>query len=291
MNATPTRRRTSRPALLLAMCAGGGLLLGGCVATDEYEGARSSANTMEARIAELTQENQSLQDALSSRNASDEELRAQNARLRQEREQLNDDIEELRERIMSANAAIANVGLSGIDPATDSALRRLAARYDVMTYDPQTGRIAFASDLTFPSGSDTVRDDAKSTLADFARILSTSDGGDYLVFIEGHTDSQKPSNPNTLKNHPTNRHLSAHRAIAVGNVLRANGVADARIFTGGWGASRPLVTNAPNGNTPANRRVEIYLVADTRPEAGAGSAPASTPTSSASQPARDAPMK
>ncbi len=295
MTATTFPAKTRRPALLLAssVCAVG-LLLGGCVATDEYEGAAEAARASDARVIALSQENASLRDALNSRNASDEELRAQNARLRQERATLSDDISDLRERILSANTAISAVSLgSGLDPATDRALRALASRYDVMTYDPATGRISFASDLTFPSGSDTVRDAAKSTLADFARILNTSDGGNYLIYIEGHTDSQVPSNPNTVKNHPTNRHLSAHRAISVGNTLRTQGISDARIFTGGWGASRPVVANAKNGNTPANRRVEIYLIADRGGAVSSGNAPATndTPAPSNAAPARDAPMK
>ncbi|MEM1424506.1 MAG: OmpA family protein, partial [Planctomycetota bacterium] len=265
---------------------------GGCVTTEEYTGAQEAANTMEARIAELIEERDSFQRALADRNASDQALRDQNAQLRQERAALASDIEQLRERINTLGTGISNVGLSGLDPATDADLRRLASRYDVMSYDPGSGRIAFASDLTFPSGSDTVRDGAKNTLQDLARILSTADGGNYLIYIEGHTDSQRPSNPATLRNHPTNRHLSAHRAIAVGNVLKAQGVADTRVFTGGWGASRPAVPNAQNGNTPANRRVEIYLVADTRPAAASGAA-TSTPAAGAraTQPAPDAPMK
>ena len=287
------RPRTARRVMLLAgTLASAGLFLGGCVTSQEYDGARDAANIMEARIAELTEERDSLSRALSDRNASDQALRDENSRLRQERAELSNDINALRERIASANDAIAKVGFSGLDPATDSDLRRLAARYDVMTYDPATGRISFASDLTFPSGSDTVRDGAKNTLNDLARILSTSDGGSYLIFIEGHTDSQRPSNPNTLRNHPTNRHLSAHRAIAVGNVLKGQGVSESRIFTGGWGASRPAVPNTATGNTPANRRVELYLVPDTRPTA-AGGAPSAAPVqnTAAPAPASDAPMK
>lgn len=37
------------------------------------------------------------------------------------------------------------------------------------------------------------------------------------------------------------------------------GIAASKIEAAGWGEERPLVPNAPNGNTPANRRVEIYL--------------------------------
>jgi flagellar motor protein MotB len=63
--------------------------------------------------------------------------------------------------------------------------------------------------------------------------------------------------------HPTNRHLSAHRAIAVARALEQGGVPGDRIMIAGWGEYRPTAPNNPRGGTPANRRVEIYLVAST----------------------------
>jgi hypothetical protein len=32
------------------------------------------------------------------------------------------------------------------------------------------------------------------------------------------------------------------------------------MMAAGWGEYRPAVTNTPSGNTPQNRRVEIFLV-------------------------------
>ena len=37
------------------------------------------------------------------------------------------------------------------------------------------------------------------------------------------------------------------------------GIAASKIEAAGWGEERPLVPNTSTGNTPANRRVEIYL--------------------------------
>ncbi|MCA9300137.1 MAG: OmpA family protein, partial [Phycisphaerales bacterium] len=59
--------------------------------------------------------------------------------------------------------------------------------------------------------------------------------------------------------HPTNMHLSCHRAISVRRELIGMGVSSQKILAAGWGEMRPLVPNASNGNTPQNRRVEIYL--------------------------------
>lgn len=289
-------RRTPRPAaLLLVAAAAGALPLTGCVSGQAYDDTAETARALEARNIELAQQVESLQEALASRNSSDSELRDENGRLRQERQRLSDDIANLNDRIAQTNERLTGVRLSGLDPTTDRALRRLATQYaDLMSYDAETGRINFASDLTFPSGSDQVRDGAKQGLADLARILRTSGGSGYLVYVEGHTDAQVPSNPNTVRRHPTNRHLSAHRAIAVGNALISEGISQTRIFTGGWGASRPMVANASDGNTPKNRRVELYLVPDT----GTGSTPPPAPSGSSDNappaqtaPRNDAPMK
>ena len=55
-------------------------------------------------------------------------------------------------------------------------------------------------------------------------------------------------------------HLSAHRAIAVRNVLGQAGVDWTRMSVTGWGENRPLVANNKGKGTTDNRRVEIFLV-------------------------------
>jgi hypothetical protein len=80
----------------------------------------------------------------------------------------------------------------------------------------------------------------------------------YEVNIVGHTDSQRISDA-TARRHPTNMHLSCHRAISVRSVLASMGVPAGRMEAAGWGEFRPMVANTSSGNTPQNRRVEIYL--------------------------------
>src|SRR5262249_4657089 len=100
---------------------------------------------------------------------------------------------------------------------------------------------------------------AQAALDALSKILTSGAASAYQVVIEGHTDSQKIANPTTLKNHPTNRHLSAHRAISVIDELGKMGVPSDRMLAAGWGEFHPAVQNNANGNTPANRRVEIFL--------------------------------
>ncbi|MEX0876623.1 MAG: OmpA family protein, partial [Phycisphaerales bacterium] len=70
----------------------------------------------------------------------------------------------------------------------------------------------------------------------------------------------------TQRRHPTNMHLSAHRAIAVRDTLGSAGIDWNRMSVTGWGEYRPLVANNAGTGTAENRRVEIYLVPGTRGE-------------------------
>ena len=65
----------------------------------------------------------------------------------------------------------------------------------------------------------------------------------------------------TLAKHPTNWHLSAHRAISVLKVMAGSKVDPKRMSARGFGEYRPVEPNKPNkGGNPRNRRVEIYIV-------------------------------
>ena len=83
----------------------------------------------------------------------------------------------------------------------------------------------------------------------------------FDLIIVGHTDDIPIQRPDTRVKHPTNWHLSAHRAITVENILAGAGLAETRLTVSGRGEFRPIEPNGPNrtGN-PKNRRVDIYIV-------------------------------
>jgi chemotaxis protein MotB len=155
---------------------------------------------------------------------------------------------------------LGNLQFGEVDPEMDRALTTLAEQYpELFTYDRASGMIRVNSDLTFDSGQANVKSAAKPALQALARVLTSGPAQAYDVVIEGHTDSQRISS-GTAQRHPTNRHLSAHRAIAVLDEMRGLGVNPQKMMAAGWGEFRPAVPNNPNGNTPANRRVELFLV-------------------------------
>ena len=258
--------------------------LGGCVSQQHYDQMEMQYRAAADRNSTLARENEQLQSALALQgNASTgtqstlEQLRAENAKLRAELASNNQLLLDLDDQLR---------GLNLMDPATDRALTELARRHpDLVTYDSRLGMLRFSSDLTFNSGSDQLREGANETLAALANVLKGQDAARYELQIVGHTDSQAISS-GTAQRHPTNTHLSVHRAISVKQKLASLGVPVERLLVAGWGESHPAVPNSASGNTPQNRRVEIFF----RPESVTGGSSAVTSSEADTQAAPARPL-
>lgn len=147
-----------------------------------------------------------------------------------------------------------------LPPDLDAALAKLANEHaQIMSYDGALGMVKLKSDLTFSLGSAKVSDNGAASLQALAEILKSVAAAPYGARIVGHTDTVPIQRPETRRHHPTNWHLSAHRAIAVKDVLEKTGVEPKRILVAGRGEHHPIVSNGPRG-AEANRRVEIFLV-------------------------------
>ena len=138
-------------------------------------------------------------------------------------------------------------------------LEEFAEKEEMVTYDPVKGIVKFKSDLLFKSGSDAVMPTAAAAVKALSTILNSREAADFDIIIAGHTDDQPIRFAKA--NHPTNWHLSVHRAISVLNIMSANSVAQSRMSVRGFGELRPIVPNNPgNKGNAQNRRVEIYIV-------------------------------
>jgi chemotaxis protein MotB len=255
-----TAKRGARVACLMATVATVGLGLTGCIGQSEYDRLAELNRSLTARNAELQRERDECRSSLDlmrgnigSSAGTLEDLRRQNADLRAQLDKALADYRSMGDRL-------SGMQFGPLDAATDEAIQRLVAQYPgLMTYDPLRGMIRFNADLTFDSGSDVVRPQAKEALAKLAEILNSPSASVYDVIVEGHTDSQRISRAETVREHRTNRRLSTNRANSVINEIGNMGVHQQRLMAAGWGEYRPSVPNAPGGNTPQNRRVEIYL--------------------------------
>ena len=234
----------------------------GCVCSDEYRRVKQESADRLARIQdlELAQERQL--------------LRADECESRYDA--LNIQCDGCAEKLTAVEAALAmrmqdlaqlssGAGQIALPMELSDALSEWALQggSDLVSYDPQTGIVRFKSDLLFEKGSDTVQAAAKSQVQALASILNSSSAEGFDVLVVGHTDSAPIQRPATRAKHPTNWHLSAHRAIAVERVLAEAGVDQARAAVVGMGEFRPIAPNSTKtgkmGN-PKNRRVEIYIV-------------------------------
>ena len=143
---------------------------------------------------------------------------------------------------------------------SDSLSQLASQNSELLSYDPARGLVQLKSDFTFALASDRVKSEAGPVLAALGEICSPDQAGDLQVLIVGHTDDVPIVHPETRAKHPTNWHLSVHRAIAVMDILKKS-MPEQRLSVMGFGQWRPVEPNQPGqrGN-PANRRVEIYIV-------------------------------
>jgi len=172
----------------------------------------------------------------------------------------------LKEDLSKKRALIASMqqhllyGAGPLPVELSTMLEDFAEGKKMVTYDSNRGIVKFKSDLLFERGSDKVAAAAGKAVKSLCKILNSEQGKRFDIIIAGHTDDIRIARPATREKHPTNWHLSAHRAISVLNVMVASKVAFERMSIRGFGEFRPIVPNKPNkkGN-PQNRRVEIYI--------------------------------
>ncbi|QDU70869.1 OmpA family protein [Mucisphaera calidilacus] len=266
-------------------------LFGGCAAQQRADELEAMNKQAEAQIIDLKQRLEEAEATIQTmRDApppKDPVLLLELQGLREERARLQAELAQAQAELREAGVVVA------LPERLDRALMELAeANSDLMAYDQDMALIRFKSDLTFPPGSAEVSPQAASSIARLAAVLSRSEAEQYEVRILGHTDSVPISNPGTREKHPTNWHLSVHRAIGVKNALEKAGVPASRIGVAGYGPYRPLEENAADGSA-ANRRVEIMLVPisetpGTPTELGASQASSSSNASATPPPAEPA---
>ncbi len=280
---------------VLALAAAG-LGLGGCqVNQDTYDSLRNAYNAQKAENIRLMDENNSLQAAIndlrrSISTGSDAagDAIAMNVKLKAQNDELARKLAELNDRLAGIDFKPGQ-----LDAATDAALQELARQFpDVLTYDSARGMLKFTSDVTFASGDFGLTDAGKRAVREFAKIVDTVPAaGQYDILVAGHTDTQRVR---MVDGRPfrNNAELSAFRALSVREEMIGAGVNPWRVGALAYGETRPATQNSANGNTPQNRRVEVYLTKGNysgltaKPVASAPAAPAAAPrTTTGAKPA------
>lgn len=250
-----------RTGLLIVVA---GLFVGGCVASGQYDDLKLRNRAQQERLDQLESElaAANLQMAQLQRQlaAANERANASTGSLREEIAALEQDIREKKKLIQAMQQRL--VGGIALPPELSTQLEDFAAAHpELVSYEPERGMVKFKSDLLFDKGSDKVAASAEQTIKSLCGILTSDQAGEFDIIVAGHTDDIPIAKPETRQKHPTNWHLSVHRAISVEQILQDCGLKPERLSVRGFGEFRPAAPNQPGkkGN-PVNRRVEIYIV-------------------------------
>ena len=113
-------------------------------------------------------------------------------------------------------------------------------------------KVTFDSGVLFATNKYDLNSNAKSNLAEFAKILKEYNDADVAIY--GHTDSTGSD--------AINDPLSVNRANSVANYLKSLGVSANQIKSvEGKGSKEPVADNSTATGRSQNRRVEVYMYA------------------------------
>jgi len=237
-------------------------LLSGC--TNELQSLQIQNKTQQKRIAELTSQlqvkklqiDQLKRQLQQTQKQTDTEVDA----LKQKIAVLKEDVEKKKELIKSMQQRLLSGGAQ-LPVELSTKLKDFAKNKDIVIFDVNRGMVKFKSDPLFDPGSAEVASDAKNFIKTLSEIMQSKEAQEFDLIVAGHTDSMPIGKPETKAKHPTNWHLSAHRAISVLQLMRNYGLAPERMSIRAFGQYRPIVESEPtHRGQPQNRRVEIYIV-------------------------------
>lgn len=123
---------------------------------------------------------------------------------------------------------------------------------DVTRTDEDELKVTVRNDILFDFNSAGLRSSSKDELREMADVFERY--GDTTIAVQGHTDSVGSTS--------YNQRLSVRRANAVANYLEALGVSGSRLDAYGYGESRPKASNNSSHGRQLNRRVEIFVRAN-----------------------------
>ncbi len=191
---------------------------------------------------ELENTNKALQQKADALLKLDEELKAKQKLLEEREKRVN----ELEEAIRKKDA-----GIQLLKAKVANALRGFENKG--LTVVQKNGKIyvSLEAKLLFKSGSTFVEPEGRDALVQLGQVLETET--DLEIVVEGHTDSDKLSSPNSPKN---NWELSVLRATSVVEILLANSaMSPMQIMAAGRGEFHPVDVN----DKAKNRRIEVII--------------------------------
>ena len=265
MSGKDTKMKACKSMWMFIVISTALLVLSGCIQQEKYDDLKLRNRSQQQRIDELESQFNvtKLKLAQTEKQLAEtqESCTADVNTLNKKIETLEGDIGKKEELIKKMQASLVKGG-AALPPELASELEKFAAaNNDMIAFDEAGGMVKFKSDLLFEKGSDVVSTEAAGPIKKLCEIINSKTAEGFDIVIVGHTDDMPIRKSETMSQHPTNWHLSAHRAIAVEKLMEASGINPKRMSVRGFGEYKPLEANeAGKKGNPKNRRVEIYLV-------------------------------
>ena len=200
------------------------------------------------RIEQLSQELEQLRGDL----AASQEQRVQAEQIAQTLQEANEGLSKGKTDLTDQNAALK-------EQLAEAQTKAEVAKEGQWVVGPGVAMISLPAKLLFDTGKAELLKGADKTLAQVAsKIRAEFAARD--IYVVGHTDNDPVAKPETKRKHPTNWHLSVHRAVTVARALQKAGVVPKRILASGCSEYRPRASNNTSEGKARNRRVEIYAV-------------------------------
>jgi chemotaxis protein MotB len=212
----------------------------------KYEALSVENSTVKARVVGLTTD---LVKTTGERNkvvTDNKALENENARLRQDLAALQKAQEENVQKVSKTYEDLL-VKMKGEIAKGQMTISELKGKLTVNMVDA----------VLFDSGKAEVKAGGQAILQKIVSILK--DVKDKSIRIEGHTDNV-PIIGMLAKKYPTNRELSAARALNVTRYLQEQGIDPAHLSAIAYGEYKPVASNDTPEGKAKNRRIEIILV-------------------------------
>ncbi len=197
--------------------------------------SEARANSLEARLKDLSDNNASLAEKLNLAGA--------------EKGTLERALEELRarEKQSQARLAVFTEMLNKFRAMIDSGKLRVRVVRGRMV-------VELAENILFDSGRSDLKKEGQDALSQVASVLASIENRDFQV--AGHTDNI----PIKSARFPSNWELSTTRAVVVTKWLTDKGLAANRVSAAGYAETQPVAPNDTPEGRQQNRRIEIVLM-------------------------------
>lgn len=174
------------------------------------------------------------------------------------------DLEAANGKLKAENASLAKAREEQVQKASstyESLLEQMKSEISQgqVTISELKGKLTInmADSVLFDPGKAEVRKGGREILGKVVSILKDVD--DKSIRIEGHTDNI-PIGGALARRYPTNRELSAARAISVTRYLQEQGIDPGNLSAVAYGEWKPVAENDTPGGRAQNRRIGIVLV-------------------------------